>query len=267
MTNATGATISGGINGIDVVNGAGIVTNAGTISGGTNSVRFTGTDTHTLILQTGSVLIGDAVGSTLAGATNKLILQGSGTVDNHFTGFNTLDVNASGAWVWNSNSAIDATTVNSGTLVVDNVLASPVTVNSGGTLAGQGLISGDISVASGGMVAPGAAVPFSTLNVSGNVSFQPGSIFRVNADATGKNDKLAVTGSATLTGGTVNVLAGGSFALVPGHVQDIDHDQRQWSGRHHVQQCHHQSGLSHAVAQLYRERCNPDAGNGNGRHR
>ena len=213
MTNATGATISGGIDGIDVV-GSGTVTNAGTISGGTNSVNFNGTGTSTLILQTGSVLIGDAVGSTAAGATNKLILQGSGTVDNHFTGFNTLDVNASGAWVWNSNSAIDATTVNSGTLVVDNVLAGPVTVNSGGTLAGHGIISGDISVASGGTVAPGAAVPFSTLNVGGNVSviFQPGSIFRVNANAAGQNDKLAITGSATLTGGTVNVLAGGSFA-------------------------------------------------------
>jgi outer membrane autotransporter protein len=210
VTNAAGATISGGIDGINA--GSGTVTNAGTISGGTNSVKFIGTGTNKLTLLTGSVLIGDAVGSTLAGATNNLILQGSGTVDNHFTGFNTLDVNASGAWVWNSNSAIDATTVNSGTLVVDNVLASPVTVNSGGTLAGQGLISGDISVASGAIVAPGATVPFSTLNVSGNVSFQPGSIFRVNADATGKNDKLAVTGSATLTGGTVNVLAGGSFA-------------------------------------------------------
>ena len=157
------------------------------------------------------MLIGDAVGSTAAGATNKLILQGSGTVDNHFMDFNTLDVEASGAWVWNSNSAIDATTVNSGTLAVDNVLAGPVTVNSGGTLAGHGIISGDISVANGGTVAPGAAVPFSTLNVLGNVSFQPGSIFRVNANAAGQNDKLAVTGSATLTGGTVNVLAGGSF--------------------------------------------------------
>ena len=213
VTNAAGATISGGNDGIDVV-GSGTVKNAGTISGGTNSVKFSGTGTNTLILQTGSVLNGDAVGSTLAGATNKLILQGSGIVDNHFMDFNTLDVEASGAWVWNSNSAIDATTVNSGTLVVDSVLAGPVTVNSGGTLAGHGIISGDISVASGGTVAPGAAVPFSTLNVGGNVSviFQPGSIFRVNANAAGQSDKLAITGSATLTGGTVNVLAGGSFA-------------------------------------------------------
>jgi outer membrane autotransporter protein len=209
VTNALGATISGGSVGIE---GSGTVRNAGKISGGTRSVNFTGFGPNTLILQTGSVLIGDAVGSAVAGATNKLILQGSGTADNHFTGFNTLDVEASGAWVWNSNSAIDATTVKSGTLVVDNVLASPITVNAGGTLAGQGNISGGVLVASGGVVAPGAAVPFSTLNANGDVSFQPGSVFRVNANAAGQNDKLAVTGSATLTGGTVNVLAGGSFA-------------------------------------------------------
>ena len=52
VTNAAGATISGGTDGINVV-GSGTVTNAGTISGGTNSVNFTGTGTNTLILQTG----------------------------------------------------------------------------------------------------------------------------------------------------------------------------------------------------------------------
>src|SRR5262245_41478902 len=58
----------------------------------------------------------------------------------------------------------------------------------------------------GGAVAPGAAVPFSTLTVNGNVSFAPGSTFKVNVNAGGQNDKLSVTGSASLAG-TVNVLA------------------------------------------------------------
>jgi hypothetical protein len=265
VTNATGATISGGIGGIDVF-GSGTVTNAGTISGGTNSVKFRGTGTSTLILQTGSVLIGEALGSPAAGATNKLILQGSGTVDNLFTGFNTLDVNASGAWVWNSNSAIDATTVNSGTLVVDSVLAGPVTVNSGGTLAGHGIISGDISVASGGTVAPGAAVPFSTLNVGGNVSviFQPGSIFRVNANAAGQSDKLAITGSATLTGGTVNVLAGGSFAPSSSTPYTIL-TTTNVNGLGGTTFASVTTNLAFLTPSL--QRCNPDAGNGSGRQR
>ena len=73
VRNAAGGTISGGFSGID---GSGTVTNAGTISGGTASVNFTGTGTNTLILQSGSVLNGDAVGSV--GATNKLILRAPG---------------------------------------------------------------------------------------------------------------------------------------------------------------------------------------------
>ena len=214
------------------------------------------------------MLIGDAVGSTAAGATNKLILQGSGTVDNHFMDFNTLDVEASGAWVWNSNSAIDATTVNSGTLVVDSVLASPVTVNSGGTLAGHGIISGDISVASGGTVAPGAAVPFSTLNASGNVSLPARLDLPGQCQCRGSERQARHYRQRDIDRRHGECAGRRQLrALVIDPVHDIDHDQRQWSGRHHVCQCHHQSGLSHAVAQLYRQRCNPDAGNGSGRHR
>lgn len=191
MNNLLGGSISGGTTGIgglvlDVTNagtiksggnaidGSGIVRNAGTIQGGTASVAFNGTTgTNQLILQTGSKLIGDATGST-QGATNKLELQGNGTADNNFIGFNTLDVNADATgWVWNITASIGATQVNSGTFVLDGGLTGTVGVNSGGTLAGQGTITGPLVVA-GGTVAPGAAVPFSTLTVNGNVNFQPG---------------------------------------------------------------------------------------------
>ena len=64
VTNFFGGTISGGTAGIE---GSGIVRNAGTISGGT--VNFTGTGTNTLILQTGSELIGNAMGSAAAART------------------------------------------------------------------------------------------------------------------------------------------------------------------------------------------------------
>jgi fibronectin-binding autotransporter adhesin len=162
VTNAAGATISGGIDGV------GIVRNAGTITGGVFFKGATGT-TNTLILQTGSVL--DSAGGNID-PTNNLILQGTGTASNVFNGFDNLDVQASGTWVWNNNnSIIGATTISSGTLAVDGVLISPVTVNSGGTLAGKGTVIGNVSVAGGGAVAPGAAAPFSTLNVTGNVNF------------------------------------------------------------------------------------------------
>jgi len=217
VTNAVGGTIAGAVVGIT---GNGTVTNAGTITGGTNSVLFIGAGTNTLTLQTGSTLIGDAQGSL--NGTNRLELQGNGAADNNFLAFDNLDVNASGFWTLNGNSTIRAgavsngTVVSSGTLVIDGGLTSPVvTVNSGGTLGGHGTVTGNISVASGGTVAPGAAVPFSTLTVAGAVTFQPGSVFRVNVNSTGQSDKLVVTGTnaADLTGGTVNVLAqNGSYA-------------------------------------------------------
>ena len=117
-------------------------------------------------------MIGDAAGST-AGATNNLILQGSGATTSNFVSFNNLNVQASGTWIWNSTtSAFGQTTVESGTLAVDGVLFSPVSVSSGAVLGGRGTINGVVSVA--GTLAPGAAVPFSTLTVNGNVNFADG---------------------------------------------------------------------------------------------
>jgi outer membrane autotransporter protein len=97
-------------------------------------------------------------------------------------------------------------------LAVDSQLLSPVTVNSGGTLAGHGTITGAVSVA--GTLAPGAAVPFSTLTVNGNVGFANGSIYRVNVGAAGQNDKIVLVngGMADLTGGAVSVQTTGAFA-------------------------------------------------------
>ena len=214
VTNRVGSTISGQGAGIESL--AGTIRNAGTITGGSQSVLFLENAntrvTNTLILQTGSVLNGDAVGSTAAAAINQLILQGNGTADNLFLNFNTLDVQATGAWIWNNTSTVGATTITSGTLAVDGGLTSPVSVSSGGTLAGRGTVTGDVTVAGGGAIAPGAVAPLSTLNVAGNVTFQPGSLYRINVNAAGQNDRLALTGIATLSGGTVNVGTQNGFA-------------------------------------------------------
>ena len=99
------------------------------------------------------------------------------------------------------------TTVAAGTLIVDGSIAnSSVTVGSGATLGGGGTV-GSVLAQSGGAVAPGVVTPFTALNVSGNVTFAAGSTFLVNINAAGQNDKLLASGSATLQGGTVNVLA------------------------------------------------------------
>ena len=182
--------------------------NAGTITGtGGRSVEFgDGTGTNTLTLQTGSVLNGNAVGSPVS-TNNNLILQGRGGADNNFVGFNSLEVQVNAAWTLNGNTEVGTATLLGGsTLAVGDsghtgaVLTGDVTVGSGGGLSGVGKIAGNVDVMGGGRLAPGFAI--GTLNVTGNVVFQSGSVFIIEATPT-KASKLAVGGTATLTGGTV----------------------------------------------------------------
>jgi outer membrane autotransporter protein len=215
ITNAVGATIGGGTNGISVTGTNGIVTNAGTITGTLNSVAFTGTGTNTLILQTGSVLSGNAVGN---GASTALVLQGSGVANNDFSGFTSLDLQASSIWTLNGTAAVGVSSV-SGTVVVGDgghpsaaLATAGMNLNSGAMLAGQGTVSGNLSIATGAIVAPGLAMPFSTLHVNGNASFASGSLFKVNAGAAGQADKLILSGAATLAGDVKVLAQSGSFA-------------------------------------------------------
>ncbi|MGJ3627720.1 autotransporter outer membrane beta-barrel domain-containing protein [Sphingomonas sp. MMS24-JH45] len=97
-----------------------------------------------------------------------------------------------------------------GTLAVNGSIVSPVTVASGGTLGGTGSV-GTVTIASGGTYAPGNSIGTQTVN--GNVTFAAGSIFQVEVNAAGAADRVNATGTATLSGGTVQVLAeAGSYA-------------------------------------------------------
>ncbi|MFS8137311.1 MAG: autotransporter outer membrane beta-barrel domain-containing protein, partial [Thermomonas sp.] len=61
------------------------------------------------------------------------------------------------------------------------------------------------------ILAPGNSI--GTLTVNGNLNIAAGSIYRVEVDATGANDRVNVTGTATLAGGTVDVQASaGTYA-------------------------------------------------------
>ena len=60
--------------------------------------------------------------------------------------------------------------------------------------------------------APGDSI--GTLTINGSYTQEAGSTYLVEVDAAGQSDKLAVTGTATLNGGTVSVLAeSGTYAL------------------------------------------------------
>ncbi|HWU98741.1 MAG TPA: autotransporter domain-containing protein [Oxalicibacterium sp.] len=176
---------------------------------------------------TGVLNIGAAVGSaaqaagTIAGSEVRF---GAGTASLNFnhtdtaytfgtriTGAGTLKHYAGTTILTGANTYTGATTISGGTLSVNGSIAnSAVTVNSGGTLGGSGTV-GSTSITSGGLLAPGNSI--GTLTVNGNLNFAAGSIYRMEVDAAGNNDRTNVTGIATLNGGTVDVQAGaGTYA-------------------------------------------------------
>jgi fibronectin-binding autotransporter adhesin len=154
----------------------------------------------------------DITGGTLTDnqSTNTIFagsLTGAGGTFNK-TGAGTLNLTGASTYTGPTN-------VTGGTLAVNGSIASIVSVTNGGKLGGNGTVAG-VNAGTGGIVGPGNSI--GTLNVAGNVAFGPGSTYQVEANAAGQADKIVATGTATLTGGTVAVLAQpGTYARVTGY--------------------------------------------------
>jgi fibronectin-binding autotransporter adhesin len=111
-----------------------------------------------------------------------------------------------------TNSYSGGTTVNAGTLLVNNSSGSgtgsgAVVVNSGATLGGTGTIAGAITVNSGGHIAPGASIE--SLDV-GSLTLAAGSILDFELDTVlgvDHSDVINVTtaGGLTIGGATLNL--------------------------------------------------------------
>ena len=157
---------------------AGSIEGAGAFRLGSKQLSVGGNNLSTTV----SGVIAD--GGRNGGTGGSLVKVGTGTLI--LTGANTFTGGA---------------TVNAGGLVVNGSLASSVTLNDG-TLGGSGTIGG--LVANGGMLAPGNSI--GTLNVGGNFA-QNGGIYVVEANAQGQSDRVNVTGTATINGGTVQLVA------------------------------------------------------------
>ncbi|HLG45783.1 MAG TPA: autotransporter domain-containing protein [Reyranella sp.] len=164
----------------------------------------------------GAVNIGAAAGNTptAPGALNAATVQfgaGTGALNfNHtasayvfsptITGAGAVNVLAGTTIFAGANSYTGATTISGGELVVNGSLASAVTVN-GGTLSGIGTV-GATTVNSGGTLGVGSTGMLTAASLVQN----PGSTFQVKATPSAAS-LVTVTGTATLNGGTVSVLA------------------------------------------------------------
>ncbi|PDT65656.1 hypothetical protein CO683_30920 [Bradyrhizobium ottawaense] len=234
-----GGSIGGGHTGVQLIAGGNTLINGGTISGGffiaiqgssgtdtvLNAGTISGGGSGAIDLSGGDDLLGLAPGSTITGnvrggtGTDTLNLGSSGSASFdlgnlgaglQFDEFEQLTKTGTSVWTLTGTTAFNgATTVDAGGLIVNGTLPSVVTVN-GGYLGGTGTVGG-IVVNNGGMVVSGNSI--GTLNVSGNVTFNAGSTFQVEINPGGQSDKIAATGTATLNGGTVQIVPLGAGFL------------------------------------------------------
>ena len=111
-----------------------------------------------------------------------------------------------------NNTFSGGTTVNGGTLLVNNTAGSgtgsgPVSINPGGALGGIGTIGGQVSFAAGATLAPGSNGS-GTLTITNDLGLNNASMLQFQLGTNG--DQVAVTGDLTL-GGTFNISDAAGF--------------------------------------------------------
>ncbi|KHK51694.1 transporter [Ralstonia sp. A12] len=234
---AGGRIISNNGIGVRSTNGATTITNAGLIQGGGGTAIQGGNGNVTLILQTGSQIIGTANGG---GGTNTVTLQGTGTASNAFTNFQSLTM-AGTNWTWAGTGTFSTALVQSGTLNLTGTLGTTTasvvaTVNSGATLQANasnlplsvtdnglvrfqqdsaGTYTGTISGA-GAVEKTGAGM----LTVSGSNAYSGGTTITQGTLSVAADNALgASSGALTLNGGTLQL--GNTFNLASSRAVSI----------------------------------------------
>ena len=193
------------------------------LSGGGNLLQLANSSSASISVTVGSnaisapVVLENNVNVTAAGGSGLTI---SGAIGQS-GGSEALTLSGSGSLTLSgSDSYTGGTTVNGGTLAVNNTSGSgtgtgPVAINGTGTLSGDGTISGAASINSGGVLAPGNG-GIGTLTIDNTLSLASGAAVAMEIDkATSASD--LVQGLSTVTyGGTLSVtnLAG---TLAPGN--------------------------------------------------
>ncbi len=140
LTNTVGGLIEGAANGV-VLGGAGTVTNAGTIAGGSYAVSFAAGAQGLVIVDPGAVFSGKVHGgNTVSGGTVASTLQfasglAQGTfagLGSHYSGFDTYLVTKNASWL----------VTGSNTLAAGDTMTIAGTVTSNSTFVNAGYITG-----------------------------------------------------------------------------------------------------------------------------
>ena len=167
-----------------ITNNGGTLQVAGSVTG--NVVQNTGTTALTGNLFGGFTLNGGT--ASLGGSVTGNVVQNAGTTT--MTG-----------------TVLGGFTLNAGTASLNGSVAGP-TVASGGTLGGNAVFGG--LSATGATLSPGNSI--GTFTINGNFA-QTGGTYVVEVNNSGQSDKINVSGTATINGGAVSVVAqSGNYA-------------------------------------------------------
>ncbi|HCT4454827.1 TPA: autotransporter outer membrane beta-barrel domain-containing protein [Klebsiella aerogenes] len=216
-------TVQGSENGINVVDSAKAdIINSGLLGGGGTAVMFASSKHNSLVLNTGSSLIGDVISTGSTG--NTLSLVGSGTEDSNFVGLNDGDgfasVKMNGEnWTLTGNLDIigsgDSLQVNSGQLTLAGAVA-----NSGNTLVAEAatlqLGNGQKTATLTGSMTNNGTVIF---NQGSDSTFATsiigsGNVEKVDANTLTLTGTNSYTGNTLLKSGTTLVAEGATLGVV-----------------------------------------------------
>jgi uncharacterized protein with beta-barrel porin domain len=186
-----------------------------TVAGTSGTAIQLGNQNDTLALSGAVAFHGDVLGG---GGTDTLTL-GTGTITlpdaGHKTisGFETINITGRSIVNGNLDATGDALTITGAgnSLHLNGLLtANSLTVSNGGEFGGNNTFTGNLIMGSGGQLAPGNSI--GTINITGNLTFNTGAVFKVEVNGT-SSDVVNATGNITIQPGvTLNVVPLGSFS-------------------------------------------------------
>lgn len=196
------------------------VTDAGSLVavGGDFGIGLRGTGEVTLRNQGAIHVTGQTVLGAEAGSEGRMTVTGGaqfttshiemGLAEGTASGFLTIGVDDATGRVETGGLDLRSGELRLGDGGVLDLSGGTAAIGANATVTGTGLIDGHLALS--GHIAPGHSI--GTINVS-DITFNTGAVYEVEVTADGAADRITASGTATINGGSVQVLAGaGNYA-------------------------------------------------------